>query len=91
MTTCVRSSICRIHQVRSYGSNLAVNIWWKHYMTGDVDFERCNDPCDLDFTLAEAEFGGFGQIEMTPEDIRLVLKWDITKRYGRKTLDVFLN
>ena len=60
-------------------------------MTGDVDFERCNDPCDLDFTLAEAEFGGFGQIEMTPEDIRLVLKWDITKRYGRKTLDVFLN
>ena len=60
----------RIHQVRSYGSNLAVNIWWKHHLTEDIDFGRCNDPCDLEFTLAEVDFGGFTQTFSDPEEIR---------------------
>ena len=62
----------RIHQVRSYGSNLAVNIWWKHHLTSDIEFDKCNDPCDREFTLAEVDFGGFTQTFSDPEEIRLV-------------------
>lgn len=59
--------------MRSYGSNLAVNVWWKHHMADHLNFDRCNNPCDLEFTLAEAEFGGFEQMTLDPEDVRSVV------------------
>ena len=48
-------SFChRIHQVRSYGSNLAVNVWWHHHVIDDLDYATCTDPCDPTYTLSMA-------------------------------------
>ena len=58
--------------MRSYGSNLAVNIWWKHHISDYLNFDKCNKPCDLEFTLSEANFGGFEQLTADPEEIRSV-------------------
>ncbi|XP_060584355.1 tRNA wybutosine-synthesizing protein 5-like [Ruditapes philippinarum] len=63
-----------IHQVRSYGSNLAVNIWWKHHLSQDLDFNSCTDPCEPGMTLKEADFKGFGDLTADPEEIREHLK-----------------
>jgi len=48
--------ICvRIHQVRSYGNNIAVNVWWRHHVNTHVDVEKClqqqNDVVDRSLTL----------------------------------------
>ena len=63
-------NICRIHQVRSYGSNLAVNVWWQHYLTDDLDFTQCNDPCDPSVTLKDGNFKGFGGEMLDPDQLR---------------------
>lgn len=76
-----------IHQVRSYGSNLAVNIWWKHHLSHDLDYSGCSDPCNPEMTLEEASFEGFGDLESHPhlvkEHFRRLLgnskEMDITK------------
>jgi len=31
----------RIHQVRSRGNNIAVNVWWRHRLNADVDVDSC--------------------------------------------------
>jgi len=36
----------RIHQVRSDGNNIAVNVWWKHHLNFDVDIDRCDSVSD---------------------------------------------
>ncbi|WAR06948.1 hypothetical protein MAR_016906 [Mya arenaria] len=59
-----------IHQVRSYGSNLAVNIWWKHYIADELNYTTCNDPCDPDFTLDMAHFLGFEGLSESPYETR---------------------
>lgn len=59
-----------IHQVRSYGSNLAVNIWWKHHLSDDLDYDRCSDPCNPKITLAEANFEGFHDLISDPQEIK---------------------
>ncbi|XP_033740827.1 uncharacterized protein LOC117327771 isoform X1 [Pecten maximus] len=55
-----------IHQVRSYGNNLAVNIWWNHHIAPEVNLDLCNAECDHQMTLNHLEFRGFG--EMTSVD-----------------------
>lgn len=55
-----------IHQVRSYGNNLAVNIWWNHHIAPEVNLDLCNALCDHQMTLDLLEFRGFG--EMTTVD-----------------------
>ncbi|XP_060067702.1 tRNA wybutosine-synthesizing protein 5-like [Ylistrum balloti] len=55
-----------IHQVRSYGNNLAVNIWWNHYVASEINLDLCNAQCDHEMTLDRVEFRGFG--EMTSVD-----------------------
>ncbi|XP_045197467.1 tRNA wybutosine-synthesizing protein 5-like isoform X3 [Mercenaria mercenaria] len=59
-----------IHQVRSYGSNLAVNIWWKHHLSQELDYSSCTDPCEPGMTLQEAHFKGFEDIMHDPEEVR---------------------
>ncbi|KAL4233739.1 hypothetical protein ACF0H5_008419 [Mactra antiquata] len=63
-----------IHQVRSYGSNLAVNIWWKHHLSSDLDYTQCNDPCDTQLTLADAKFAGFTELARDPEEVKSQLR-----------------
>lgn len=48
-----------IHQVRSYGSNLAVNVWWDHFKNKDVNWDDCNVECDPFLTLMKISFNGF--------------------------------
>ena len=60
----------RIHQVRSFGSNLAVNIWWKHHLSSDLDFNSCTDPCEPGMTLLDADFKGFDDLIGDPEEMR---------------------
>ncbi|CAH1798269.1 unnamed protein product [Owenia fusiformis] len=51
-----------IHQVRSYGSNLAVNIWWDFHKNRDVDLEKCNKEVDNTLTFKDIIFNGFGEM-----------------------------
>ncbi|XP_046553666.1 LOW QUALITY PROTEIN: tRNA wybutosine-synthesizing protein 5-like [Haliotis rubra] len=39
------------HQVRSFGSNLAVNIWWDHYSARSTDLDTCGTSCDHSIKL----------------------------------------
>ena len=41
-------------------------------MSDYLNFDKCNKPCDLEFTLSEANFGGFEQLTEEPEEIRSV-------------------
>ncbi|CAG2214027.1 tRNA wybutosine-synthesizing protein 5-like isoform X1 [Mytilus edulis] len=53
-----------IHQVRSYDSNLAVNIWWDHFKNNDVNWNDCNAKCDPKLTFTKIKFHGFdGQMD----------------------------
>ncbi|XP_071113454.1 tRNA wybutosine-synthesizing protein 5-like [Haliotis cracherodii] len=47
-----------IHQVRSFGSNLAVNIWWDHYSARDTDLDTCGTSCDSSITLTNVKLHG---------------------------------
>ena len=73
--TSTNTNVCvkfRIHQVRSFGSNLAVNIWWRHHLTQDINYKHCTDPCDPDITLNEVDFRGFDDtfMKLQPEEAR---------------------
>lgn len=48
-----------IHQVRSYNSNIAVNVWWDHYKNKEVDWNNCNKECDPTVTFMRIQFNGF--------------------------------
>lgn len=45
-----------IHQVRSYGSNLAVNIWWNHDEGLKMDPQKCKEKCDQNLNLSQVNF-----------------------------------
>ncbi|XP_041352546.1 uncharacterized protein LOC121371008 [Gigantopelta aegis] len=51
-----------IHQVRSYNSNIAVNLWWDHYKSQDIDIESCDTVCDNGLTLDQLDFHGFKKV-----------------------------
>ncbi|KAL3883788.1 hypothetical protein ACJMK2_030019 [Sinanodonta woodiana] len=59
-----------IHQVRSYGSNLAINIWWNHQHNVNIDFKRCNAECNTELTLDQVKFKGFGELANSYGNIR---------------------
>lgn len=52
----MESLFCRIHQVRSYGSNLAVNIWWNHDEGLKMDPQKCKEKCDQNLNLSQVNF-----------------------------------
>ena len=46
-------TVCRIHQVRSYGErHLAISIWWDYYNNSKVDFNKCNKEMDPGMKLS---------------------------------------
>ncbi|XP_048577961.1 uncharacterized protein LOC5518789 isoform X2 [Nematostella vectensis] len=47
-----------VHQVTSYGSNVAVNVWWKTNLT--IDYSSCYK--DGNISLGDVEFVGFGKL-----------------------------
>ncbi|EDO46650.1 predicted protein [Nematostella vectensis] len=48
----------KVHQVTSYGSNVAVNVWWKTNLT--IDYSSCYK--DGNISLGDVEFVGFGKL-----------------------------
>ena len=67
------ATFSRIHQVRSYDRNIAVNVWWDSHKGSKVDTSQCPDKFDPGMTLDKVPFAGFGRIMLTPENIRFVL------------------
>ncbi|XP_033112888.1 lysine-specific demethylase 8-like [Anneissia japonica] len=59
------------HQVRSQDRNIAVNIWWNHYMMKNQDFSQCQDipPGELK-TIDKFEFNGVTNMFRESESIR---------------------
>lgn len=47
-----------IHQVNSYGSNLAVNVWIYHEVSMNLDLSKCPDKYDANLTLDTYELSG---------------------------------
>ena len=59
----------RIHQVRSYGRNIAVNIWWNHWKNKEIDIESC--PTEVEKKSIEtAKFHGWGDFETRDEGVK---------------------
>ena len=56
--------------MRSYNSNIAVNLWWDHYKSQDIKLESCNTDCDNSLTLDLMEFHGFQKVSNSAEIIR---------------------
>lgn len=48
--------------MRSFGSNIAVNIWWSHQKIERLDVDRCTNDLDTDLTLDKVTFFGFAPI-----------------------------
>ena len=46
--------------MRSYGRNIAVNFWWDHYLSLDVDLSQCTNDPDPSLTV--------DQVEIAPRD-----------------------
>lgn len=62
--------VCRVHYVRSYDLNMAVNIWWRHGVK--VNFRNCDT--ELGTTIEDLTFIGFGALHDAQEKlIRLKL------------------
>ncbi|KAL4238990.1 hypothetical protein ACF0H5_003694 [Mactra antiquata] len=63
-----------IHQVRSYDSNIAVNVWWKHgVVTEGFDYTSCNNPCNTELTLDKVNFIGLEDFILAFDEIKQML------------------
>ena len=56
---CQRSFFCRVHHVRSYGLNIAVNIWWRRAV--ENGFSGCLDT-ESKRTIKGLTFIGFNAL-----------------------------
>ena len=61
----------RIHQVRSYNRNIAINFWFgtKPRQTLD-DFDLCRSSPDPDLTVDKVSFKGMGEIDNNIDALR---------------------
>jgi len=72
MLRCISEYLyCRIHQVRSYNRNIAVNIWWNSFKNEAIDLEKCDKEFDPTLTLDNVVTTGMDGLESSPEIIRL--------------------
>ena len=60
----------RIHQVRSYDRNIAVNIWWNKNKNNDLDLDKCDAEFDPEWSLERVHLTGFNKLHSSPELIR---------------------
>ena len=55
--------------MRSYGRNIAVNIWWNHWKNKEIDIESC--PTEVEKKSIEtAKFHGWGDFETRDEGVK---------------------
>ncbi|KAK6187487.1 hypothetical protein SNE40_005500 [Patella caerulea] len=80
-----------IHQVRSYNSNLAVNIWWDHYLSLDVDPSQCNEKCDANMTLHGVKTNQYNRIPTGGEPLRAYIRDETLKSNKMLPYDEFLS
>lgn len=59
----------RIHQVRSYGRNIAVNIWWNYWKNKEFELDTCEDKEEW-MPIAQAKFHGWGDFESRDEGVK---------------------
>jgi len=57
-----------IHQVRSYGRNIAVNIWWNHWKNKELDLSKCAKQ-EEGKSISDALFHGWGDFENRDEGV----------------------
>lgn len=58
----------RIHQVRSYGRNIAINIWWNHWKNTEINLAKCTETEEKK-AITEAKFVGWGDFETRTEGV----------------------
>lgn len=55
--------------MRSYGRNIAVNVWWNHWKNKELDLKGC--PAETEKkTIGTAKFHGWGDFESRNEGVR---------------------
>ena len=63
----------RIHQVRSDGSNVAVNIWWNHHLTLKHDLSSCDSTAfNPQVSFGDVSYTGFDDVMNTKEQVMWV-------------------
>ncbi|XP_067951075.1 uncharacterized protein [Watersipora subatra] len=62
-----------IHQVRSYGRNIAVNTWWNHWKNSELNLENCPEVPE-EKPINTAKFHGWGDFESRDEGV-----WEHTR------------
>lgn len=55
--------------MRSYGRNIAVNIWWNYWKNNDFDLAACPDEFRKQ-PITEALFNGWGDFETRLEGVK---------------------
>ncbi len=56
--------------MRSFGRNIAVNIWWDHHNNEHIDLNKCETEEDVTLTMNNVDFIGFDAIANLPEQLR---------------------
>lgn len=59
-----------IHQVRSFGRNIAVNLWFDHFKNKNVDVDKCPSAPKSEMTFEGLNFAGFNTMAEDPEAIK---------------------
>ncbi|XP_074657729.1 tRNA wybutosine-synthesizing protein 5-like [Tubulanus polymorphus] len=82
-----------IHQVNSFGSNIAVNVWWTHEIIQTItDIEHCDKIPDKMTTMDQVEFPGFSHQDDMPFEVISAMKDRIRQLPSRKlTYEKFMN
>ena len=63
--------------MRSYGRNIAVNVWWDHDRSLDMDLNVCKDvQFDTSLTMENIKLQGFGgEDNLDLRQIRYYIYW----------------
>jgi len=58
--------------VRSFNRNIAINVWWNHHWSFDVDLAKCAEEEPLVITLDKVDLQGFSPISDDMDALKLV-------------------
>ena len=56
--------------MRSFGRNIAVNLWFDHFKNKDVDVDKCPTAPKSQMTFEGLHFTGFDRLNEDPEAIK---------------------
>ena len=64
-------SLFRIHQVRSFNRNIAVNVWWDHPSSQNINLDLCPHAApDPSVTMDKLAMQGLAKHSLTIPSIR---------------------